>query len=89
MPIGVIIANCATCALSLLILLVVTMRKICRCCGGMKKDMMNMEAMNLIKRRDKLADMNVIELIAEMFRKPKSAAEIKEMIESSRLDSEM
>lgn len=55
----------------------------------MKKDMMNMEAMNLIKRRDKLADMNVIELIAEMFRKPKSAAEIKEMIESSRLDSEM
>lgn len=73
MPMEMVIINCATCVVSLLMMFVVYLRRVCKCCPTMKSKILYVDAVDLIRRRDRFDGMTVPEIIREIMSKPKTA----------------
>lgn len=73
MPLEMVIVNCATCALSLLMLIVVYLRRVCKCCPRMKTKVLYVDAIDMVRRRDRFDGMSVVEILIEILSKPKTA----------------
>lgn len=70
LPFLVNAANTISCLVSLLFLLTILLRRVCPCCPSMKHQIMNVEAIEVIHWRDRWENMNIIEILIDIFSKP-------------------